>query len=107
VAPLPSELVSKTLAWARSADDSAERIQFHSEEDVAETPALEPPARRRTQGVGLSGGDHSEHRPKWEADCGAACGVLGDDLISFASGNQQALQELSERTAAIESQAPP
>ena len=45
--------------------------------------------------------------PKWQADCGAACGVLGDDLISFASGNQQALQELSERTAAIESQAPP
>ena len=107
MAPLPSELVSKTLAWARSADDSAERIQFHSEEDVPETPALKPPARRRAQGVGLSGGDQSEHRPKWQADCGAACGVLGDDLINFASDNQQALQELSERTAAIESQAPP
>ena len=56
IIPLPSELVEKALAWARGADEAAERIQFYSAEDVPETPPSSAQPKRQARRRGPAGG---------------------------------------------------
>eukprot|EP00435_Cladocopium_sp_Y103_P062720 s916_g24.t1 len=103
--PDPGDVVEKVFAWARGGEEESvsERLAFYSAEEVPETPAVEPSRRvprRRGPGAGTGGGGQptSKKRPTV-----ASLAESLEALTSALPALTEKVQELSTRTAAIES----
>ena len=106
VVPVPDDLVSRAKAWASGVEvEPPERLQYYSAEEVPETPQSPQPKRsprRITPGVGTTGDRRpvtAKKRPT-VAQLADATQEISNTLPSFTNK----LQELSDRTAAMEAQ---
>lgn len=106
VVPVPDELVAKAKAWTSGVDvEPPERLQYYSAEDVPETPTSAQPkrsSRRRAPGAGTTGdrGVPSQKKRPTVAQLADAIQEISSTLPSLTSK----LQELNDRTAAMEAQ---
>ena len=108
LAPWPDDVVARALAWAGGAVDLevSERIQFYSAEEVPETPPAPAPkrsTRRRTPGGGSGGGDQTAAAAKRRPTVAQLAESL-EALTATLPGITSKLQELSERTSAMETE---
>lgn len=105
VVPSPDELVGKAQDWARGAEElPPERVQYYSADDVPETPPVPPekrPGRRRAPGAG-SGGDGPAKEPSRKKPTVSQLAESLQEISQTLPGITSKLQELTERTAAIE-----
>ena len=105
--PWPEDIIARAFAWAAGTgeEEVAERIQFYSAEDVPETTPPQAPRRqprRRTPGGGSGGGD-----PAVSAKKRPTVAQLAESLEALTAalpGITSKLQELSERTSAMETE---
>ena len=106
--PLPEELVEKALAWAAGARDSeAERISYYSAEDVPVIPPAAVPkrqSRRKGPGPGSTGPERASgaKRKPTVAQLAESIQSIADAMPAITNK----LQELSDRTQAIEQGSP-
>ena len=104
--PDPDSLVARAQEWARGGGDVVlERIQYYSADEVPETPAAPPrPAtRRRGPGAGTTGGGQPPSRRKPTV---ASLAESLEAITTTLPAITASLQELRERTEAIEAQRP-
>lgn len=104
--PDPDSLVARAQEWARGGGDVVlERIQYYFADEVPETTAAPPrPAtRRRGPGAGTTGGGQPPSRRKPTV---ASLAESLEAITTTLPAITASLQELRERTEAIEAQRP-